>query len=152
MARLLLLLCLISVVVAWSPLRMLPDAREDKCPPKVAPDAPTEPATCGGTWTREQLMECLDHIIDTNCDHAIDAAEVDAARQNHLKWWERGLAWFGISTERVFCSCDSNQDGLITQVEFRDNFQVCLEKEWHMCKLKRICDREMPITPKPKCK
>lgn len=154
MSGLLFLLLCVSASFAWNPLRMLPDERApDKCPPEPNPnDLLVAPATCGGTWTREQLMMCFDHIIDTNCDHAIEPHEVEAARRDHLKWWERGLAWFGISTERVFCSCDTNGDGKITQEEFRANYQVCLEKEWHMCKLKRICDREMPITPKPQCK
>jgi hypothetical protein len=124
----------------------------DKCPPDPVKDAVAQPATCGGTWTREQLMECFDHIIDTNCDHVIQPHEVDEARQNHLKWWERGLAWLSVSTERIFCSCDTDQDGKITQEEFRANYKVCMENESHMCRLKRICDREMPITPKPQCK
>lgn len=125
---------------------------EDKCPPEPGKDAPSVPATCGGTWTREDLMECLDHIIDLNCNHQIEPDEIDQAKSNHLKWWERGLAWFAVSTNRVFCSCDTNGDGHITQEEFRANYKVCMENESHMCRLKRICDREVPITPKPSCK
>lgn len=150
--KLLLILLLIGIHVAhaeFNLMKLLPDergVRADKCPPEPGKDAPSGPVSCDGVWQRSDLMECFDRIVDLNCDGAIQPNEIDAVRQNHLKWWERALAWFSVSTERIFCSCDTNKDGKITRDEFRHNYMVCLEKEWMMCKLRRVCDREMPIT------
>lgn len=149
----LLILFTLSQAVPWN-LRN-PIARfargEKKCPPETDKDSPKVQASCG-TWTRADLLACFDRIVDLNCDQALQPNEIEQARKNHLKWWERAFAWFGISNEQIFCSCDTNQDGKISHDEFLSNWKVCMEKEWMLCKVKDVCEREVPNTPPMQCK
>lgn len=118
------------------------------------PHAPVCPDDSGDRrkdFTRETVAYCFHYLADTDCDHAISAAELNAGRQNHLSYFERAVVFLGTSTHRIMQACDKNGDGKISHTEFVDQWQGCLDTQSMMCHARDVCFREIPKSG-PICK
>ena len=120
--------------------------------PIVAKDASEIVDQCGHgvTFSRKQAIDCAFNVVDTNNDHKISPAEIDAAKSTYLHWWEKTLAWVvgGAKTSKVMKNCDHNKNGFIEAADFPATQDTCMpykDKDGKvtgsLCKFHGFCDR-----------
>jgi hypothetical protein len=102
-------------------------------------------------FTREGVVYCLHHLADTNCDHKIDAGELTAFKDRHLTTFERTVFFFKSSVPIVMNACDKDKDGFISEDEFLNNYDGCLNNQREMCYARDICYREITNNPAKLC-
>jgi len=95
-----------------------------------------------------ETVECIMNVIDGivagtpgRGDKKITADEIDKARSEYLRWYEKTVAWFAVSTKQVLKDCQGNNKGFITVESFSKNRKTCLANQADVCRLKTICDR-----------
>lgn len=77
--------------------------------------------------TREDCIVCARHYCDINRDGGIDVEEIRAIKNKYLTFWERFFAWaLNQSPERMMELCDADNNGLITEIDFKNSSETCL--------------------------
>ena len=78
-------------------------------------------------FTRDQVLKCFEHYIDTNHDGRISRREYDYGRNHYLASSQKQIV---MSTDAFLHRCDLDRDGRVTQKEFEKNGKTC----YHDCK------------------
>lgn len=119
--------------------------------PRNAPVCPDPSGNREHDFTRETVAYCFHYLADLNCDHAINATEIEWAKDHHLSYIEQFAVWAKTSVQIILQNCDTNGDGKVTHDEFLTNYATCLETQQLMCYARNICYREIPKGP-PVCR
>jgi hypothetical protein len=153
--RFLLFLLLVSCGVYGSVISKFLDYRDKLFgtpPPLPANRVPHEPrAVCpdpkgdhSKDFTRDTAAFCFHYLADINCDHALDANELDVGRVKHLTYFERAVVFLFTSTRVIMNACDKDKDGKISRDEFVNNYDGCMNTQKELCHVRDICFREIP--------
>lgn len=98
------------------------------------------------TYTREDAIQCFAKYLDTNHDHVIDLAELEAAKQKYVSWAlkliEKVVAWeIDTSTETIMKNCGAGTKGYFTPDDFRRTKHSCMPSQEAMCMVKAVCEK-----------
>lgn len=135
-------------------LTTLLTAGEAVAPKPTNPATPSDPTTlvahCDGVaFSRADVMACMLDATDTNHDGRITPAEMQAAVDTYLWWYERWLVKLVGGVADVLRDCDTDGDGVVTYSDMLHSEVTCLpltdadgNELDGMCKVKTyLCDR-----------
>lgn len=97
-------------------------------------------------YTREDAIQCFAKYLDTNHDHVIDLAELEAAKEKYVSWAlkliQKVVSWdIDTSTETIMKNCGAGSKGYFTPDDFRRTHKSCMPSQQAMCMVKAVCDK-----------